>query len=636
MFRLKILNRFIKNNYLFQWYLLGFGLFLLAGAIANNFYRNYHSLESQEHSRLLTQSQVINDILGSQLESSDTILTIIRDEIASLHPDAWNGKVSNRRLEVLQRAISGIRTLLIADAAGGIRGANHSRLIGVNIRDRDYFIAAREISDANRLYVSQPYVTSLGAWGITMSRVIQGPGGRFAGIVAATLDPDFFRTIMSSVNYAPDMWVALAHWDGVQFLMVPGDGSLHGRFLGKPGTVFSRHKESGRGLSLITGPVYVTGDERIMAVRNIKPEGVPMDKPLVVAVSRNVGAVVAGWRKDLYTEGGRFLIITFISTLILAFYQKQHRSYMKIERRSQSALKESAERLILATEAAGVGIWEYQLATGQLVWDASMFSIYRLDPARFNARYDDWIGCLDPSDAERVKGEIDRAIAGTGPLETEFRIRCRQGGTRIVRTKAKLSRNGEGNPEKIVGTCEDVTERRKMQRHLLKLTHGIENSASAVMITDVEGAIEYVNRKFTQVTGYSPEEAIGKNPRILKSDSTPSEVFTDLWGTILKGKEWKGELLNRRKNGEVYWSIASISPLRDDNGAITHFIANVEDISERKNAEITIERLAYFDPLTDLPNRRMLKDRLDLAMKRSRRQGGALPSFTLTWTISSM
>ena len=177
-----------------------------------------------------------------------------------------------------------------------------------------------------------------------------------------------------------------------------------------------------------------------------------------------------------------------------------------------------------------------------------------------------------------------------------------------------------------IESIRDISARKKAEEYLRKLTHGIENSASAVMITDVEGRIEYVNRKFCQLTGYSAEEAIGHNPRILKSDVTPREVFDNLWKTILSGREWRGELLNRRKTGEVYWSIASISPLRNDTGEITHFIANVEDINERKNAEATIERLAYFDPLTDLPNRRMLQDRLELALKRSRRQatGAAL------------
>jgi diguanylate cyclase (GGDEF)-like protein/PAS domain S-box-containing protein len=170
----------------------------------------------------------------------------------------------------------------------------------------------------------------------------------------------------------------------------------------------------------------------------------------------------------------------------------------------------------------------------------------------------------------------------------------------------------------------DISERRHAEAHILKLSHGLENSASAVLITDVTGSIEYVNAKFTAVTGYPPEEALGKNPRILKSENTPPEVFSELWTTILNGHEWRGELLNRRKNGEVYWSVASISPLRNAQGTITHFIANVEDVNDRKNAEATIEKLAYYDPLTGLPNRRLLQDHLSVSMKRCNRLGSTV------------
>jgi diguanylate cyclase (GGDEF)-like protein/PAS domain S-box-containing protein len=178
--------------------------------------------------------------------------------------------------------------------------------------------------------------------------------------------------------------------------------------------------------------------------------------------------------------------------------------------------------------------------------------------------------------------------------------------------------------EQLVGSVlvfSDISERRRAEEHIRKLSHGLENSATAVIITDIAGSIEYVNQKFIHITGYNSDEAIGQNPRILKSDFTAPEVFIELWATILGGNEWRGELRNRRKNGEVYWSVASISPLRNDHNEITHFIANIEDVSERKNAEQTIEKLAYYDPLTGLPNRRLLQSRLQLSMKRCFRQG---------------
>lgn len=112
-----------------------------------------------------------------------------------------------------------------------------------------------------------------------------------------------------------------------------------------------------------------------------------------------------------------------------------------------------------------------------------------------------------------------------------------------------------------------------------------------IVITDLAGNIEYVNPKFTQVTGYSFGEALGQNPRILKSGEMPLEGYERLWKTITSGKEWRGEFHNKKKNGEFYWESASISPVFDSEGAVISFLAVKEDITERKQAEAERERL---------------------------------------------
>ncbi len=136
----------------------------------------------------------------------------------------------------------------------------------------------------------------------------------------------------------------------------------------------------------------------------------------------------------------------------------------------------------------------------------------------------------------------------------------------------------------------DVTEKRKAEELVRKLSQAVEQSPASVVITDLEGKIEYVNPKFTQVTGYSVEEAIGQNPRILKSGEWPSEAYRELWETITAGKEWRGEFHNKRKDSTLYWEYASISPIRNEKGEITHFLAVKEDITERKLAEAELAR----------------------------------------------
>ncbi len=132
---------------------------------------------------------------------------------------------------------------------------------------------------------------------------------------------------------------------------------------------------------------------------------------------------------------------------------------------------------------------------------------------------------------------------------------------------------------------------RTQQENIRKLSLAVEQSPSTVVITDAKANIEYVNSKFTELTGYTKQEIIGQNPRILKSGAVPDSEYEELWRTVTSGKEWHGEFLNRKKNGELYWESASISPLHNENGVITHYVAVEEDISERKRAEMEIEAL---------------------------------------------
>ncbi len=137
----------------------------------------------------------------------------------------------------------------------------------------------------------------------------------------------------------------------------------------------------------------------------------------------------------------------------------------------------------------------------------------------------------------------------------------------------------------LVGIGRDITEQKKANETIQKLSKSIEQSPSTILITDIKGNIEYVNPKFTEITGYSTDEVIGQNPRILKSGKMSSEIYKKLWETISKGEVWRGEFLNRRKNGEFYWEWATMTSIKNDNGEITNYISIKEDISARKLME---------------------------------------------------
>lgn len=200
----------------------------------------------------------------------------------------------------------------------------------------------------------------------------------------------------------------------------------------------------------------------------------------------------------------------------------------------------------------------------------------------------------------------------------------------LLSSDFKRLSNRDFSPSQIVSSIRElqsltdgfnrmVSDINKNEQQLHKLSLAVEQSPSTVVITDIKGNIEYVNPMFTRLTGYTNEEAVGQNPKILKSGIHKPEYYKQLWDTITSGKKWRGEFYNKKKNGEFYWENASISPLTNEEGDITHFIALKEDITERKKSEETILRMAYHDLLTGLPNRALLIDRLDHLLARGRR-----------------
>jgi diguanylate cyclase (GGDEF)-like protein/PAS domain S-box-containing protein len=249
---------------------------------------------------------------------------------------------------------------------------------------------------------------------------------------------------------------------------------------------------------------------------------------------------------------------------------------------------------------------------------------------------------IDP-EARGLRFDALFGRAAEGPLEARTRgprrIEVREypsgdGGTVVVVTDVTGSQEtGPDEPlrrarEELERRVEErtrelrteIAERQRAEATLLKLSMAVEQSPASVLITDVNGIIEYVNPKFLEVTGYTAEEVLGRNPRFLRTGHTSQQQYQELWQTILAGREWRGELHNLRKDGSSFWEFASISPITSATGTITHFVAVKEDITVRKGYEERLLRQAHYDQLTGLPNRLLALDRLTQGLARMRRE----------------
>jgi diguanylate cyclase (GGDEF)-like protein/PAS domain S-box-containing protein len=249
---------------------------------------------------------------------------------------------------------------------------------------------------------------------------------------------------------------------------------------------------------------------------------------------------------------------------------------------------------------------------------------YTLDDLPSVARW--WpLAYPDPAYRQRVAGEwqrkVEAAIAtqsGIEPMETQ--VTCRDGSIRIIYWNFIAS----GDRNFAFGF--DLTERKRAEQQL-RVAATAFNAQEGMVVTDEQGTILKVNQAFTKITGYEEGEVLGKNPRILKSGRQSEEFYLRLWQTIATHGSWEGEIWNRRKDGEIYPEYMVITAVKDEQGRVTNYVGTFNDITLIKSAAREIENLAFYDPLTRLPNRRLLLDRLDKAlavMKRSGTRGALL------------
>jgi diguanylate cyclase (GGDEF)-like protein/PAS domain S-box-containing protein len=172
---------------------------------------------------------------------------------------------------------------------------------------------------------------------------------------------------------------------------------------------------------------------------------------------------------------------------------------------------------------------------------------------------------------------------------------------------------------RAIGIVRDIRQRKEAERGLRLGSSVIKQASEGIIVTDARGAISMVNPAFSRLTGYSEEEVIGANPKILQSGRHDAEFYTRMWAAMLEHGYWQGEVWNRRKSGEIYPEWLSLSVIKDGDGRISNFVAMFSDISKLKEAEEDLERMAFYDALTGLPNRLLFRERLDRSLKAARR-----------------
>ncbi|WP_295008463.1 PAS domain S-box protein [uncultured Dechloromonas sp.] len=252
----------------------------------------------------------------------------------------------------------------------------------------------------------------------------------------------------------------------------------------------------------------------------------------------------------------------------------------------EQRLSQNEAALREAQAIAHLGSWTLDIANDRLSWSDEVYRIFGL-AQREALKLADFIDCIHPDDREHVLSDWQKALHGEA-YDSEHRV---QSGNAIrwVRERAHIRFDESGNALSAVGTVQDITERRAVEEQLRKLSLAMEQSPHSIIITNTQAEIEYVNEAFVRNTGYTRDEVIGQNPRILNPGTPEAAPPAELWATLQRGEVWHGEFINQRKDGSIFEEMAIISPVRQPDGRMTHYLAIKEDITEKKRIQSELE-----------------------------------------------
>ena len=256
---------------------------------------------------------------------------------------------------------------------------------------------------------------------------------------------------------------------------------------------------------------------------------------------------------------------------------------------AERGLKKSHDLLLQVGILARVGGWELDLIRNTLAWSPVVREIHEVGPD-YQPEVATAISFYAPEAVPVITAAVQRAVAEGVPFDHELPLVTAKGRQIWVRAIGRPHVE-DGQVTRVDGVFQDLTEKRASETRMRQLALAVEQSPVSVLITNPEGCIEYVNTTTCRQTGFDREELLGQNPRALKSGCQPDSLYEGLWAAIIAGNEWRGEFQNKRKDGEFYWVESVISPLRDETGAITHFVAVQEDVSERRRMEDATQAL---------------------------------------------
>jgi diguanylate cyclase (GGDEF)-like protein/PAS domain S-box-containing protein len=588
-----------RSSPAFLWYLLG-GVFclslLILSIVGSSLYRSQHVHQERAKAATQNMAQLLEHDLAAAFDKIDLTLRDVKEDLESIGLDVHERKKSTAN--AINAVIANhyarhpeLDSLRVADAHGEIRyGIGVVPELHQNLSGRDYFAQLRDHPDAGLVFSPAVIGITSHKWVVILARRLNHADGSFAGVVVAPIALEHFQKVFASLELGSHGAVSLRGQDLSLFVRQP-EPKRDGKDIGSRNvsTQLRQAIETNPVSGMYVAPTALDRIERVNAYQKIGPY------PFYIIVGLATDDFLAAWRNEAARALGMTALVLAIALLATwLIYRGWSRQLaigaalaadIEARKLTEERLRASEERWKFALEGSGDGVWDWDVPTNRINFSPLLYRMLGRAEGSIGDTFADWCQYIHPDDLGRVKADIEAYNGGDATFfSTEHRALCQDGSWKwlLVRGMA-VSRDPQGRPLRMVGTQKDISGRKNNELRDHLLISALEAVGNGVVITNIDARIEWANRSFEQISGYALTEALGRRPaELVKSGLQDQAFYEDMWQTILDRRTWRGELINKRKDGRFYHEELTIAPVQDSDGVTRHFVAVKQDISERK------------------------------------------------------
>lgn len=462
------------------WIGLAFAMLILGAALAYIQYSDFRAVDQRARGLLDYQVNIVDENLTKYLKTTGSALERIRADWRNIHGQPDGPRRLNARLEAIVASMLGVRTIVVVDVEGSVVASNRTELVGQNFRDSERYKTIRQGASTETLYLSPPFMTPLGNYAISAGKMVADKNGAFAGYVLAILDTEYFKLLMRSTLFSPEMNAALIHGDGKVILRLPDAEAITGKDLSQyPASLFARFLTMNQEHAVLEGPSEATGQDLLAVIHKVQPRATRADKPLVFAVSTTKQAMYARWRAESVARSTAFALISLAGILILLSYQRRQRAFDNLRtvreqehRLAQEALLRAAESTQLAVDSSRLGVWHWFATENRIVWSDLCLAYFGLPPGT-EITLERWADRLHPDDRARIADAVTRSIDSHSDYEEEYRVIWPDGSEHWLHAIGRPYFSEQGEVVRMEGTIQDITSRKAAEARLMERSRQI-------------------------------------------------------------------------------------------------------------------------------------------------------------------